>query len=128
MDATAFVATLQQMGSRREEPSPDYRVWVRRVVIATVLLNLLDVILTVFWVNAGFATEVNPLMENALELGAGPFAAAKLSLVSLSLYLLWLRRDRVLAVAGVVIALCAYLCILYCHLQAVNLLVARMVS
>ena len=68
-----------------------------------VVLNLMDALWTLAFVEAGVAEESNPLMERALAFGPVGFVIAKLALVSLSVLLLWRLRER--RAAG--IALCS---------------------
>ncbi len=58
------------------------------------MLNLFDALATLFWVEAGLATEANPVMAQALNLGPGLFILSKITLVSLAVGLLWRHRDR----------------------------------
>jgi hypothetical protein len=66
-----------------------------------IVLNLLDAIWTLTFVEAGIAEEANPLMASALGHGPLSFMIAKLTLVSLCVLLLWRLRHR----AGAAIAL-----------------------
>jgi hypothetical protein len=61
------------------------------------VFNLLDGILTMVVVSFGLASEANPLMAAPLDWGSVPFIAVKTGLVSLGVYLLYLRRERRLA-------------------------------
>ncbi len=65
--------------------------WVAGLVI---VLNLLDALWTITFLEAGVAAEANPLMDSALTHGPVGFMAAKLALVSLSVLLLWRLRHR----------------------------------
>jgi hypothetical protein len=78
---------------------------ITRVALAwaaglVVVLNLLDALWTITFLEAGVADEANPLMVSALTHGPVGFMAFKLALVSLSVLLLWrLRRHRSAALA-----------------------------
>lgn len=61
------------------------------------LLNLLDALYTTYWLGLGWASEANPVMASAFELGPVLFLVSKLMLVSMSVWLLWRNRDRMLA-------------------------------
>ena len=107
-------------------PRPDRR-WraLSWVVQAVVVLNLLDAVLTLVWVNTGVAVEANALLSDSVETNAVAFMAVKLSLVSLGVLLLWRQRERKLAVAGLVIAFVAYNSLLLYHLGIAALVVER---
>ena len=95
--------------------------WMFGIVASIVIMNLLDATLTVFWLSSGAATEANPLMETLFDIGSVPFVLGKMFLVSAGIHLLWLHRDRALAVIGVFgIFMLYYLTLLY-HLQVVSL-------
>ena len=60
-----------------------------RVVLT---LNLFDALATLFWIEAGLATEANPIMRAALESGPHLFVLSKIALVSLATVMLWRHR------------------------------------
>ena len=66
----------------------------RMTLILTVIFNLFDAVLTLVWVLDGHAVEANPLMASALEFGPITFMLAKITIVSLGLMILWIRRKR----------------------------------
>ena len=87
---------------------------------ALLVLNLLDAMFTIGFIQLGAAEEANPLM--ALPMADGPlaFMLIKLSLVSLGVTLLWrLQRHR-----GAVIALCSgatvYAALVAYHISSVQ--------
>jgi hypothetical protein len=94
--------------------------WLEIILAATLVLNLVDVTLTILWVESGYAVEANPLMEVAIDYGALPFAVAKLLLVSGGCYLLWRLRKRQLAAVGIVIVFLAYYAITIQHAGAIG--------
>ena len=89
---------------------------LRMVVVAVVLLNLLDAVFTLLWVQLGVATEANVLLCGVLDSSAVGFMLVKLGLVSLGVTLLWRQRQRRLAVAGLVVCFAAYNVLLVYHL------------
>ena len=89
---------------------------LRVVVVALVVLNLLDAVFTLVWVEAGIAKEANLLLEGILSQSAIGFMLVKMALVSLGVLLLWRHRDRRLAVAGLALACFAYSSLLVYHL------------
>lgn len=73
---------------------------------AILVLNLVDLVSTQWWVITGVTTEANPLMAQALGAGPAAFMLAKLALVGLAVTLLWRHRERRMArVAAVPMAL-----------------------
>jgi hypothetical protein len=82
-----------------------------------IVLNLLDAIWTLSFVEAGVAAEANPLMSNALGHGPLGFMIVKLTLVSLSVLLLWRLRHRTFAAFGLWSGALAYSLVLAYHLS-----------
>lgn len=90
-----------------------------------VVLNMLDAVWTLAFVRAGAADEGNPLMDQALAHGPLWFMLAKLTLVSLSVLLLWRLRHRRTATVGLFSAAMTYLVICGYHVShAHDLLIA----
>jgi hypothetical protein len=89
---------------------------LRVVVVALVILNLLDAVFTLTWVQLGVATEANVLLSHVLDASAVAFVLVKIGLVSLGVELLWRQRRRPLAVLGLVICFLAYNVLLVYHL------------
>lgn len=87
---------------------------------AILILNLLDAIFTIGWVQLGAAEEANPLM--ALPLASGPlaFMVVKLSLVSLCVALLWRLRARPTAIAALYGGATVYTMLLAYHVSSVQ--------
>ena len=87
---------------------------------ATIVMNMLDGIFTLYWVHSGAATEANPLLA---EIVYHPliFLGIKWSLVGLGSVLLWKRHKSPLAVIGIVLMFTIYYAIITYHLHAVDL-------
>lgn len=83
------------------------------------VLNLLDLVATLVYVLLGFATEANPVMATVLALGPVVFGAAKLSLVSLGVALLWRLRRFSGARRAAVLCLVAYIGVAAVHVLGV---------
>lgn len=64
---------------------------------AILVLNLLDALFTLGWIESGLASEANPLMAMAIEHGAGPFLLSKVALVGFASLLLWRQRQELTA-------------------------------
>lgn len=81
-----------------------------RKLLATILvLNLVDLGFTTWWLKAEVAGEANPLMYNAiLVLGIELALAVKMLLVVLGLTILWLYEERSLAKWGAWVTVLAY--------------------
>ena len=61
------------------------------------ILNLFDALATIGWIEAGLATEANPVMAGALEGGPAAFILSKVALVTLAAGLLWRFRKETFA-------------------------------
>ena len=79
-------------------------------------LNLLDGLLTIFWVRSGVATESNQLMARLLDMGDGPFLFVKIGIGLLAAVVLLRWRHRRLARYGVTVALAVYIGLMGVHL------------
>ena len=95
--------------------------WLKNIVLATLVLNVLDAIFTVIWISSGLATEANPMMADVAHTDPGLFVTVKLLLVGLGSFLLWQQRKRPGAVIGIFIVFLAYYFVVLYHLQAMNL-------
>jgi hypothetical protein len=94
--------------------------WLKGIIGATLILNLLDAIFTIIVVVSKRAREANPLMADLLE-SPWLFMFVKLGLVSLGSYLLWRLRKRKLAVLAIFVAFMVYYFVLLYHLNAMDL-------
>lgn len=83
---------------------------------AILIMNLLDAVFTLIWVEGGFTEELNPIMVEALSLGPVAFMVLKLSLVSLAVWLLWMRRQKKIARI-----LVPALALVYCSVVGIHL-------
>ncbi len=88
---------------------------VRWAAFLVIVLNMLDAVWTLAFIRAGVASEGNPLMDQALSHGPLLFMLAKLSLVSLSVLLLWRLRHRRAATVGLFSAAMTYVVICGYH-------------
>ncbi len=95
--------------------------WMRGVVVATLVLNLLDAVLTLIWIARGAATEANPLLAELAHQRPVLFVVVKTALVSLGSLLLWRLRKRPVAVVAVFACFLSYYLLLLYHLQAMEL-------
>ena len=95
--------------------------WLRNIVFATLVLNVLDAAFTVAWISAGLATEANPVMADVAHNDPTLFVTVKFLLVGLGSLLLWQQRKRPGAVVGIFLVFLAYYFVVLYHLQAMEL-------
>lgn len=100
--------------------------WLQGIVKAVLVLNLLDALFTLIWVHAGLASEANPLVAELVNENAVGFVLVKLGLVGLGSWLLWQRRQRPIAVIGIVAAFLTYYLILLYHIGYASNLVREL--
>jgi len=91
--------------------------WLRVIVVLIIVLNILDAIFTLFWVNAGLAKEANVLMRYLVHNHPFAFVAVKFSLVLLGTYILWRNRFNRMAVLGMFVIFIIYYALLLHHLS-----------
>jgi hypothetical protein len=80
------------------------------------LLNLLDAVLTIYWVRNGIATEGNQLMAMLLDIGNTPFLVVKVGIGAITALVLWNWGHLRLAKIGLAVTLSLYICIMGFHL------------
>jgi hypothetical protein len=97
--------------------------WIFGAGAAIVVLNLLDAMFTLIYIQLGHATESNPLMDRVLAHSPVMFMMAKLGLVSLGVALLWRLRAHRAARVGLLATSSAYVALLCYHLSGVDRLV-----
>jgi len=83
---------------------------------AILWLNLVDALGTLTWLQMGLATEANPIMNWALEMGPAVFILSKVALVCLAVALLWKHRDVAVARLALVPVAMLYALIVGTHL------------
>lgn len=90
---------------------------IRWAACLVIILNMMDAVWTLMFVQVGAADEGNPLMDQALSQGPVIFMIAKLALVSLSVTLLWRLRHRRSATVGLFSAAMTYIVICGYHVS-----------
>jgi len=100
-----------------EVGTPEHFRWLQNIVKAVLILNLLDAVFTLVWLQFGLAEEANAFIRDLAHTNALGFVLAKISLVSLGSLLLWRYRARPLAVVAIFAAFLVYYLILLQHLQ-----------
>lgn len=109
------------MSSRQVGTAQQFE-WLRGIIKAVLVFNLIDALLTLVWVRAGLAREANALMRSLVNEHAVLFVAVKVGLVSLGSWFLWRKREHPAAVIAIFVAFLAYYFILLYHLQYSSLL------
>lgn len=79
-------------------------------------LNLLDALLTIFWVRNGIATEGNQLMARLLDIGDLTFLSVKIAIGATAAFVLLLWGNRKIARYGVTVAIALYISLMGVHL------------
>ncbi|MCB1751255.1 MAG: hypothetical protein KDI74_05980 [Gammaproteobacteria bacterium] len=95
--------------------------WLRGIVIGLIMLNAIDGVLTIVWIETGRFTEANPLMDMLLNTNPVLFISVKMALVCLGTVLLWRCRDSGLAVISIFFCFTAYCYVLTFHFNAFNI-------
>jgi hypothetical protein len=91
--------------------------WLYSIAKWVLLLNLLDGVFTLIWVEFYGAGEKNILMRDLVHSSALMFMLVKLTLVSLGILFLWRNRSNPLAVICLFIAFFSYYLVLLFHIQ-----------
>jgi len=91
--------------------------WLRGIAKWILVLNLLDGVLTLVWVEFFRAGEANPMMSDLVYNSALLFMGVKLTLVSLGVVFLWRLRNNSLAVTSLFLAFFSYYWVLLIHLE-----------
>jgi hypothetical protein len=84
-------------------------------IVLLFALNLLDALLTVFWVRSGVATESNQLMAELLNVGNFPFLAVKIAIGGLTAVVLLKFSHKRVARLGLTVSLAVYLGLMVVH-------------
>lgn len=96
--------------------SEHYR-WLYGITQSLLVLNLLDGVFTLLWVQLFGAEEANIFLSDLVEGHAVGFMLVKLTLVSLGTVFLWRRRDNPLAVIAIFVAFFSYYEVFLFHLR-----------
>jgi hypothetical protein len=91
--------------------------WLNGIAKWILILNRLDGILTLVWVDFFSAGEANPLLSDLVHSSAVLFMGVKLTLVSLGTLFLWRYRSNPLAVTSLFLAFFSYYWVLLIHLE-----------
>jgi len=91
--------------------------WLYTIAKWVLLLNLLDGVFTLIWVEHFNAGELNVMLSDMVHSSALLFMLTKLTLVSLGTLFLWRNRNNSLAVISLFFAFFSYYLVLLFHLQ-----------
>lgn len=97
--------------------TPSQLQWLDSLAKWILVLNLVDGVLTLIWVEFFGAAEANPMMSDLVYSSALLFMAVKLTLVSLGTLFLWRYRSNPLAVTSLFLAFFGYYWVLLIHLE-----------
>ena len=89
-----------------------------RIAAFVIIANILDAILTYWFVSNGNATELNPFMGMLLEVDAILFFLVKFAFVFLAVILLIINKNKVLAKRALIFCAIVYGVILMIHAHA----------
>jgi hypothetical protein len=106
--------------------TPEHYRWLHGIVKTVLVLNLLDAIFTLVWVQNGLAREANLMIDRLMEGYGFRFIAVKLGLVGMGSWVLWQRREHPTAVVAIFIAFVAYYLVLLYHVQYAAILVRNL--
>ncbi len=81
------------------------------MIFFLILLNLVDLTVTITALENGWATEANPIMDFFLQMGYPYFIAVKLTGVAFASFVFWKFRYRKLTSICLSIALGVYICL-----------------
>ena len=82
---------------------------LKNLLVSTLLFNVVDIIVSTYLIYYGEVDEANPVMEVYLGLGIVPFIIVKVVLVGGGCLILWRRREKFLARAGIYVVFSYYL-------------------
>lgn len=88
---------------------------IPRLIILLFALNLIDALLTIYWVRNGFASEGNALMASLLDMGNTPFLIVKVAIGAVTAMVLWHWRNLRIAQYGLTLALTVYIGLMAVH-------------
>jgi|TARA_R110000787_G_scaffold2353_3_gene9339 hypothetical protein len=81
------------------------------MITLLILLNLVDLTVTITAIENGWAEEANPLMDFFLQMGYAYFVVVKLTGVSFASFVFWKYRSRKLTSFCLSFALGVYICL-----------------
>ncbi|MFW6323992.1 MAG: DUF5658 family protein [Desulfovibrionales bacterium] len=98
---------------------------LKTLVKGLLLLNVLDLVLTIGWIDKGIAREGNILLRALINVSPFLFILVKITIVTGGALILWKLRAHRLASAGIVLSFGIYCLVLLYHLHMANLYLAH---
>jgi hypothetical protein len=91
--------------------------WLYGIAKWILVLNLVDGVFTLIWIEYFHASEANLMMRDLVHTSSLSFMLVKLTLVSLGTLFLWRNRSNALAVISLFVAFFSYYWVLLVHLE-----------
>ena len=91
--------------------------WLNGIAKWILVLNLIDGVFTLVWIEYFQARELNVMMADLVHSSGLSFMLVKLTLVSLGTLFLWRYRSNALAVTSLFVAFFSYYMVLLVHLR-----------
>lgn len=96
-------------------------VWLRRMILAIIVFNAADAVLTLHWIWNGLAIEANPVMAVLVYKHPLAFFLIKMTLILLGSAILWRNRTRPFSIVAIVGMFLVYYWLMSYHLQALSM-------
>jgi hypothetical protein len=84
-------------------------------LILLIFFNYIDAFATLYWTSEGYATEINPIMSNWLQINNKAFLFIKIFIVLVASFFLWHVRQTKLAHILVFLMLLLYISVFIIH-------------
>jgi len=94
-----------------------YEKTLKILLIILIALNLIDGVLTLYWIKEGIAFETNPLMRAWIQISPDLFILIKMLFVIMGASLLWICRKNRMAYWGGLLCLSIYSGIIFIHMH-----------
>lgn len=90
-----------------------------RALKVLLVLNLFDLISTMYLFLQGRVREANPIMDSFIQTGPMAFSLSKIALVYFGVFVLWMLRKRAFAQRAAFAMMLMYVGILFIHLRII---------
>ena len=101
-----------------KETETGERACIRALKIL-IVLNLFDLISTMYLFLEGRVNEANPIMDSFIQTGPMAFSLSKIALVYFGVFVLWTMRKRAFAQRAALAMMLMYVGILFIHLRII---------
>ena len=92
------------------------RDWVKPFIAAIFVLNVMDALMTVYWIQSG-VEEANPIMAGVMDVHYMLFIVVKMAMVGMGCSVLWHTHHKILSAFGTMFALAVYSSVVFYHAQ-----------